>query len=128
MGNRAVRAEGRSQQEYGHSQGKCSRQQVDELQRFGYFLYRLMRAIPELCTCLKNFRKSVRRLWYTQAPGNSRHVYPPFEDSDAEVDVTPKRIRENPPPGLGYTSRRTHVEATRIELVHLLLPHGYRRW
>ena len=29
----------------------------------GYFLYRLMRAMPELCTCLKNFFKSVRRLW-----------------------------------------------------------------
>lgn len=38
----------------------------------GYFLYKSMRAIPELCTCLKNFFKSVRRLCHTQASGNKR--------------------------------------------------------
>ncbi len=39
----------------------------------GYFLYRLIRAIPELCTCLKNFFKSVRRLCHTHASGN-KHI------------------------------------------------------
>ena len=40
----------------------------------GYFLYRLMRAMPELCTCLKNFFKPVRRLCHTHASGNSRQA------------------------------------------------------
>lgn len=43
----------------------------------GYFLYRLIRAIPELCTCLKNFFKSVRRLCHTHTSGNNRQAYPP---------------------------------------------------
>ena len=56
----------------------------------GYFLYRLIRAIPELCTCLKNFFKSVRRLCHTHASGNNRQAYPPSKDTDTEINILSK--------------------------------------
>ena len=74
----------------------------------GYFLYKLIRAMPELCTCLKNFFRSVRRLWYTQASGKSLHLYPPLKIRILKSISSPNRILEKPP-SASYTSRLTPI-------------------
>ena len=66
----------------------------------GYFLYRLIRAIPLLYTCLKNFLKSVLRLCQTHASGNNRQDYPPLKIRIEKSISSPKRISEKPPKAL----------------------------
>ena len=76
---------------------KAAGRRCTTLSDSGYFLYKLMRAIPELCTCLKNFRKSVRRLCQTHASGNSRQRYPFLKMRILKSISSPKRIFEKPP-------------------------------
>ena len=82
----------------------------------GYFLYKLIRAIPELCTCLKNFFRSVRRLCHTHASGNQAATTSGLEYPDTEIDVFAETHFRKTSQLAIYIGTYSHIETSGINL------------
>ena len=70
----------------------------------------LLEELPEVCPALMVY----------PGTGEQPACISSLEDSDAEVDVLPEAHPRESAQGLVHFPPHTHVEAARIELVHLL--------
>ena len=112
----------RAEQQHRRAQGEHAGQQMHHLQRVGVFLVEVDARDARVVHLLEELAQVRPPLVPHPRFGEQPATVAPAEDADAEIDVLAEAHPGEAAQGPVDFAAHAHVEAARIELVHLLLP------